>query len=304
MYSLPLLCGADPNLGRVDYSSLTDQSLMEMLVDGFDGETKKKYQDSEGTYLDVCAWPCIRCDDEERVIEIDINSENVSGSLELCYVPPKVEDLKVSPLSGESRMTGSVDFARLPDGMKYLHLSNNQLTGEIDLTQPPKGLERVSLEDNQLTGEIDLTQLPDGMVYLSLKNNQLTGEVNLTQLPDGMVFLDLRNNRLTGEIDLTQLPDIMNYAHLENNQLTGEVNLTQLPSRMHSLDLSGNQLTGSLIIRNIPLGAEEIDVRGNHFNAVAVVDSETHDPVDFEGSGVTSVVDENGKELDIQQFLG
>ena len=281
MYSLPLLCGADPNLGRVDYSSLTDQSLMEMLVDGFDGETKKKYQDSEGTYLDVCAWPCIRCDDEERVIEIDINSENVSGSLELCYVPPKVEDLKVSPLSGESRMTGSVDFARLPDGMKYLHLSNNQLTGEIDLTQPPKGLERVSLEDNQLTGEIDLTQLPDGMV-----------------------FLDLRNNRLTGEIDLTQLPDIMNYAHLENNQLTGEVNLTQLPSRMHSLDLSGNQLTGSLIIRNIPLGAEEIDVRGNHFNAVAVVDSETHDPVDFEGSGVTSVVDENGKELDIQQFLG
>ena len=46
-----------------------------------------------------------------------------------------------------------------------------------------------------------------------------------------------------------------------------------------------------------------IDVRANQFNAVAVVDSETDAAIELEGSGVTSVVDENGKERDMQRLL-
>ena len=45
------------------------------------------------------------------------------------------------------------------------------------------------------------------------------------------------------------------------------------------------------------------DVRGNHFNATALVELKTHVTINFKGSGVKSVVDENGTELDMNQLL-
>ena len=69
---------------------------MEMLIDGFDDETKKRYKDSEGMYLDVCKWSLIKCDDDEKVIHIGIDNENLSGSVALRYIPPKVIIVNIS----------------------------------------------------------------------------------------------------------------------------------------------------------------------------------------------------------------
>ena len=87
MCTFRLFLSVDPSLGRVDYSSMSDQTLVEMLIDGFDDETKKTFQDSEGAYLDVCKCSGVECNDYERVIEIYVNNANVSGSVELCYIP-------------------------------------------------------------------------------------------------------------------------------------------------------------------------------------------------------------------------
>ena len=62
MCAFQLLVSVDPSLGRLDYSLLSDQTLMEMLIESFDDETKKKYQDGQGMYLDICEWPKIKCD--------------------------------------------------------------------------------------------------------------------------------------------------------------------------------------------------------------------------------------------------
>ena len=251
------ILSADPSLGRVDYSSLSDQTLMEMLFDGFDDEAKKKYQDNEGMYLDVCDWSCVTCDDDERVIKIGADSSEISGSIQFCYVPPKVKKLKVIPSWLGSELTGSVDLAHLPKDMKHLDLQNNMLTGKIDLTKLPEGMKKLFLDHNQLTGEIDLTQLPKGMRSLRLDSNQLTGEIDLTCLPEGMQYL-----------------------HISRNQLCGSLVMNQLPQEMRI-----------------------IAARLNHFNAVAVVSSETLATIKLRGSGVTSVVDEIGRELDKNQFL-
>ena len=112
-------------------------------------------------YLDVCKWSCAACDDDQRVIKVNIKTENVSGSLELCYVAPKVEYLFARSCSN-GKLTGSVDLTQLPGGMKSVHLNRNRLTGEIDLTQLPETMEKLYLGRNQLTGSIDLTHLPDG----------------------------------------------------------------------------------------------------------------------------------------------
>ena len=302
MRTLQLFLSVDPSLGRVDYSSFSDQTLMEMMFEGFDDETKKENQDSHGMYRDVSGWTCIKCDDEERVIKIEIGSHNVSGSLELRYVPPKVKVLDIS--SWRKRLlAGSVDLAHLPFGMEYLNLSSNQLSGEIDLTHLPDGMQRLSLQNNQFTGEIDLAQLPDGIFYLDLQTNQLTGEIDFAHLPEGMKYLFLNNNQLSGEIDLTNLPKGMRKLFLENNQFTGEIDLNHLPYIMDELRLKNNHFTGPLAIKRLPNGVKVIDVQGNHFNDIAVVDSKARTIIKLRGSGATSVVDENGKERDMRRFL-
>ena len=253
MCPFALFLSVDPSLGRVDYRLLSDQTLMEMFIEGLDEDTENKYQDSEGMYLDVCDWSCIECDDDDRVIEIHIGSGIVSGSLEMRYLPPKVQ--------------------------------------------------RLNLAENQLTGEIDLKQLPDRVQSLDLSDNQLTGEMDLTRLPDGMERLELSSNRFIGEIDLTGLPDGMNGLYLNNNQFTGEIDLTQLPTELRWLDVSRNQLSGSIIINELPGDMFGLDLGKNRFNAVAVVESVKQGFINLKESGVMTVVDESGREVDMKRFL-
>ena len=323
MCAFQIFLGVDTSLGRVDRSLLSDQTLMEILIEGFDDDTKEEYQDAEGMFRDVCEWPCVKCGVDGRVVKIDKDTGHLSGSIELRFVPPKVKVLRITLWTG-SKLAGTVDLTQLPQGVQTLSLEDNQLTGEIDLTHLPDGMDVLFLYNNQLSGEIDLTQLPERMYYLNLQNNQFTGEIDLTHLPDeigvlylqanrltgkidltqlpkGMGYLCLNNNQLTGEIDLTHLPDGMRYISLFNNQLSGEIDLTQLPLGMRGLYLYHNQLSGSLVIKK--LHQVIVDVRGNHFNAIAVVNSDILVRIILRGSGVTSVVDENGRELNIQHFL-
>ena len=65
-----VLLSVDPSLGRLDYSLMSDQALMEMFIDGFDDKSQKQYQDDHRMFLDVCEWPSIKCDHDERVVEI------------------------------------------------------------------------------------------------------------------------------------------------------------------------------------------------------------------------------------------
>ena len=110
MRAFQLFVNVDSSLGRVDYSLLSDQNL---LIEGFDDVTKRRYKDSEGMYLDVCEWPHIKCDDDEKVIHIDIQTEGCSGSLDICHFPPEVNVVKIRPRT-TSKITGSVDLAHLP----------------------------------------------------------------------------------------------------------------------------------------------------------------------------------------------
>ena len=74
MCAFQVFLSVDPSLGRLDYSLMSDQALMEMLIEGFDDETKQDYQDKHGMYKDVCDWFPITCDEDERVVEISIDN--------------------------------------------------------------------------------------------------------------------------------------------------------------------------------------------------------------------------------------
>ena len=140
MRAFQLFLSVDLSLGRVDYSLFSDQTLMEMFIDGFDDKSKKRYQDDEGIYLDVCEWTRIKCDEEKSVVEIAMDCHSIRGSLALLYVPPKVNGISNNSFT-RGELNGSVDLTHLPDRMEFFDLHNNQLTGEIDLTRLPDSME-------------------------------------------------------------------------------------------------------------------------------------------------------------------
>ena len=135
MCAFRILLAVDSSLGRVDYSSLSDQTLMEILIDGFDDETTKRYRDEDGMFIDVCDWECITCDADKRVVGINLEDDAI-GSFQLSHIPPKV---------------------------RILHLANCRITGEIDFKQISEALREFNLNDNQLTGSADVAHLPETM---------------------------------------------------------------------------------------------------------------------------------------------
>ena len=207
-----LFC-VDSTLGRVDCRSLSDQTLMEMFFEDFDEEVKERYKDNEGMYLDVREWPCVTCDDDGRVVEISARGL-LNGSLQLCYIPPKVQSLSLL----SKQLTGSIDLTHLPADMKELQLSVNRFSESIDLTLLPESMENLSLHNNRLTGTIDLTKFSKSMKNLFLNNNRFEGEIDLKKLPEGMFSLYLQENLFSGSFIATNLPPSLMQLGANGNQ--------------------------------------------------------------------------------------
>ena len=214
-----LFLTVDPHSGHVNYASFSDQTLMEMLYEGFGAKAKTRCQDSKGMFLDVCEWHSVECDDDDNVVRFH-DSDSLSGSLKLCYIPPKLETFRL--------------------------------------------------------------QLKD-----------FTGSIDLAQLPQSLWELNLESDKLEGSVDLTRLPENMKNLHLSDNRFSGSVELTQLPRSMKSLELQDNQFTGSFIAKNLPRDII-IDALNNKFSATAVVESQASAEIFLGGSGVASVIDEDG----------
>ena len=196
-----IILTVDTNLGRVNYSSFSDQTLMEMLIGDLDDETKKKYQDSEKMYLDVCKWDCVKCDDDGNVIAINPKGD-VKGSLQLSYIPPKVREFDAS----YKGLTGPADLAYLPQSLEELYLDNNKLAGSVDLGNLPQNMHTLYLDSNKLTGSIKLSNLPKNMQGLFLHCNAFSGSIELTNLPQSLLSLTFNSNELTGSFIATNLP--------------------------------------------------------------------------------------------------
>ena len=290
MYLPEFIHSVDPSLGRVNCSLFPDQTLMEMLVEGFGEEPKKMYQDKDGAYLDVCDWSNVECDEDERVRNV-VEYCVVGGSLALRYVPPRVKKFIIP----SSNLVGTIDLADLCGCIVEICLEENLLSGPICLRELPDSMEILNLNFNEFSGSVDLTHLPEGMREILFESNQFSGSLDLTQLPHGMRDIYLNDNQLSGMIDLTQLPGKMTRLSLSKNQFSGSVHLNTLPPSMRTIKFSNNALTGSLSALNLPLMLITIDASHNTFDAIAVVEAKSNTHVYFIESGVTSVTDENGK---------
>ena len=157
MQIMPLLT-ADTHIGRFDYGSLTDQTRMELIVDGFDENAQKTFRHADKFFIDVCKWQnVVECDGDDNVVIVNfswgfnpkpipfmclelippmiqsfiLRSANASGTLETTYLPKTLEYFKII----QNKFHGTVDFAHLPQHLIEFSVHNNTFSGSIYISK-------------------------------------------------------------------------------------------------------------------------------------------------------------------------
>jgi len=202
-----------------------------------------------GTNCDPCTWFGVTCDVNDRVKELDLFSNGLSGAL-----PTNIGDLEflTKIYMYSNTISGSIPVS-LGDlnNLELLSINNNDLTGSIPSTLGQlDNLTLMSLSGNNLSGSIpaelgDMEQL----LTLSIWDNQLTGSIP-AELGDisTLFHLSMGNNMLSGSIP-SELGNLLNlnYIRVDNNMLSGNI-----PSSLGNLSnadqfwLANNQLTGTI----------------------------------------------------------
>uniref|UniRef100_A0A7S4KXA6 Leucine-rich repeat protein n=1 Tax=Paramoeba aestuarina TaxID=180227 RepID=A0A7S4KXA6_9EUKA len=194
----------DRHLGKVDKSTLAQQSLMEILISGFT-DCKYKICGYEDTPTDILNWRGITLNETDDVVGI-----HWAGRLDSYF-----------------RLYGTIDLNALPLTVQAMDVSRNSLDGSIDLTGLPKVLKYLYLHQNAFAGSACLTSLPEAMVSLNLSENYFSGHIDVTQLPKGIRELRLNRTSLDGDTDLSQLPESLRVFNVENTNLFGKVEVRQ-----------------------------------------------------------------------------
>ncbi|KAI0525097.1 hypothetical protein KFK09_004488 [Dendrobium nobile] len=136
-------------------------------------------QSWDPTLVNPCTWFHVTCDNQNRVIRLDLGNSNISGPL-----GPELGRLK---------------------HLRYLELYRNNFDGKIpEVLGNLENLISLDLFGNRLEGEIpkSFAKLKK-LRFLRLNNNRLTGSIpkELTTLPNLIVF-DVSNNDLCGTIPI------------------------------------------------------------------------------------------------------
>lgn len=202
-----------------------------------------------GTSVSYCDWYGVDCDDEGEVIELDLHSNRLSGT-----IPADLEALgSLQTLALWSNFLSGPIPPQLGNltGLRRLSLYNNGLGGTIPAKLAAlSNLTELRLDANSLDGPIP-PQLGNlgGLLKLYLSNNSLIGPVppELGTMKS-LEVLALGGNDLSGPIP-TELAALSNLQALglARNNLSGPIppELGKLSS-LRDLTLNSNNLRGPI----------------------------------------------------------
>ena len=250
-----LSCADDQALGRLDFATLSQSALMELVVSQYTEKERegkrvvRAFSDTKGNPLELDDWEGVTLDGDDNVKKIKWLSESgfprlsseyeEYGSLDLQWLPQSIESLELTnkPLS-------PFDANHLPRSLVTLSYKKCAVSGSIETKHLPRKLVTLEIDWGQISGAIDCSQLPASLVVLRLVHLALCGAIDLSDLPKNLQIFDLRNNSLTGSIDLTSLPATLEALDVSRNALSGSISLASLPAAIKSIALNNNQLTG------------------------------------------------------------
>ena len=262
-------------IGRVNATSLNQQTRMELLVEHVEAEN---IFIDEGEARDVHDWPGVSCGDDGSVCSIDwscMDLLTLRGTIRVEWLPQTIRLFDVSL----NRLAGEIPTATLPNELRIFNAQYNDFSGTLCLSTLPPQLQVFRADHNRLTGSVCLESLLQTLEQLFLDDNRFEGEVCLTRLPARLFKLWLKENRLCGELNFSALPEKLTELFLSKNNFSGSVSVDSLPPTMEILDVSQNCLRQeTLKVKSFPESLWCIDFSGNAIG----------DVVDGEGKPILS----------------
>ena len=238
MLSLTFL-SADLPHGRIEVHGLSDQTMMELLVDGFSADSKKAFLNCDGTYINfentsACTWS----EDRIKRVYIDIGIlylPRPSGTVSLEFIPRQVEDFCLRFCN----MEGSLPSRSLPDTLEELNLGSNQLSGSVIFADMPMGIKVIEIYENNFSGSLDLTSLPPSIVTLDVGSNSFSGSISLDKLPQTIEVLRIDRNKLSGSFCLLRIPPKLRLVNAFQNSFEKQAVVHSVASARVSFRDSG-----------------------------------------------------------------
>ncbi|MBF0451375.1 MAG: DUF1566 domain-containing protein [Candidatus Magnetomorum sp.] len=201
-------------------------------------KTPPLHDDDFGLPQTECSWKGITCDSYGQVIRIDLNSNQLNGTL-----PIELGNLKA---------------------LVYLNLSNNQLSGELPANLSLlKNLQELRLNNNALTGTMPqpFFQLP-ALQVLQLNDNQFKGELPHTiDQMQSLLSLNISHNQFSGSFPQGILSLVtLQQLDISHNYLSGSLpqGLSYL-TYLQIITIAGNQFSGEL-----PSDIKYLSMLGDH----------------------------------------
>ena len=283
----------DPSLGRLSYESLSDQALMEMLIEGTADSTKRHFQDNNGAYLDVCEWSGTTCDASDNVVSFAIKEGNrwniqFDGTLALEYLPKNL--LFLFMCNTNSISSGTLQTALLPSKLRRFCVTRHKLSGTVDMTALPKHLQLFSIKENVFSGSCDLRNLPENIESVNVSENNFSGSLHLDKLPSALIHLFVQKNEFTGGVDLENLPKALEELDISDTQLSGEFRLTP-PDSLRQVRAHNTDFSGTAVVKE-----------GKHFDAWVYAEEELM-RVFLYGTSVSAVETPSGERHPYEEWI-
>ena len=278
MFLIPILTIDSSGTGRFNRDDLSDQAMMELLIDGLPESQKELFQDDAGEFKDISEWPIVEIEDDE-VAEVEIREDDgeYSGTLPFKFIPTSARRVWVS----ETSLTGTLDTSCLSPNLLDFQLCENEFHGSIDLTALPASLESFDVNLNKFTGSCDLTRLTASLQHLDLSENAFSGTVDLTSLPAKMESLRLSENDFCGELSFDALPGALRWFDISDNAFCGSVQLGRKLD-LEQFSALNNRFEGTAVV--FDMGDDElvsVTLDGNKLVAVVNPDGEKHEMEDW-----------------------
>ena len=274
---------------EIHMTDLSDQTLMEALIQETYDDFKQLFQYPSGRYLPVCRWLGVKCNGRRQVVEI-VSEEfpyiDYQSILDISFLPPHIKSCHL-PEGGD--FFGKVETQALPSSLESLKISSNSFHSTFDFCRLPAKMGTLNISNNMLSGSCNLTNLPKYLVELDTSKNFFAGTIALDRLPRCLRVLSLASRTFRGKINLRSLPHGLYELNLTESDFFGEICLDYLPQQFGLINLSHNRLCGSIHAANIPQSIRILDLRGNEFTGVAVINVFMHRRVKYDSEYITSV---------------
>ena len=287
--------------GELDIKNLSDQTIMETLVDPFPDEFQANFKNANGDFKDVCKWSGVQCNGRRHVVDISWDdlfpeTEQPCHDIHMDLLPPRLKAflLVTNPFGKGPMFKDRINSSALPRTIEEFRVVCQAFDGTMDFRRLPPRLGMFNIQECEFTGTADMTSLPKALKHFCVAVNHFTGSLNLQKLPRRMVSFDARECDFSRGIDLSRLPPTLETLNLVGNSLSGSVYLEKLPRAMVMLLLDGNHFGGKVRVTKPPPALDVISLQDNAFEGTAVIARSAFEAVELDRNRIECAVDEKG----------